>query len=122
MTGLALIAVPVLAFGLRAHWGFVALFVLLAAPAVWEVLSDARSTLGVTRDRISWKTGARGNTIALADIDQVRLATRLDFSQRARLILNNGSKVTIPGACLPPGRELDNVLQGQGITVSRSLF
>jgi len=95
---------------------------LLALPAALDALRDARATLSIDDRTLSWSSGRRGQSIPLDRLAEVRLATTLDFSQRASLLLDTGEHLRIPPECLPPGRTLDTVLAERGIRHHRSLF
>jgi len=60
--------------------------------------------------------------VPLGRIAEVRLATTLDFSQRATLLLDSGERLRIPPECLPPGRLIDAALAARGLPHQRSLF
>lgn len=122
MVGAGLAFLALLIFGVGAHPVIVAIVALLIAPALWDVLRDARASLSVDGAEIAWQTGARTAAVPFTAIDEVVLATTLDFSQRASLRLTDGGRIRIPPECLPGGRVLDNTLEARGIRHRRSLF
>ncbi|MEO0655493.1 MAG: hypothetical protein AAFY77_11570 [Pseudomonadota bacterium] len=122
MVGGALAILLVLIFAVNAHPLIVTVFALLIAPAIWDVWRGAEATLRVDDDGIHWTTGARRAEAPWEAIDEVVLATTLDFSQRASLRLSDGGRMRIPPECLPGGRVLDQVLEARGIRHRRSLF
>lgn len=122
MVGAGLVFLGLLIFAVGAHPLIVAIVALLIAPALWDVLRDACATLTVDDTSIGWQTGARTASVPFTAIDEVVLATTLDFSQRASLRLTDGGRVRIPPECLPGGRRLDAALEARGVRNRRSLF
>ena len=122
IVSIAILALAVLIFVIDAHPFIVALFALIIAPAIWDVIKGNTATLEITDASISWESGARHATVPIEEIDEASLSTTLDFSQRATLIFKQGGKVRIPVECLPPGRVLDRELTERGIANQRSLF
>jgi hypothetical protein len=118
-TALAAIAALIL---LGAAWWIIAGLALLALPAVVEAARDARATLTLDDHALSWSSGRRAQSVPLPRIAEVRLATTLDFSQRATVHADSGEKLRIPPECLPPGRTLDEALTARAIPHRRSLF
>ncbi len=53
MVGIAALFVLILIFGIGAHPAIVAIFVVLTAPAVWDVWRDAKSWLEVSDTHIA---------------------------------------------------------------------
>jgi hypothetical protein len=107
---------------LGAAWWIAGALALLTLPAVVEAIRDRRATLTLDDAALSWSSGRRARRVPLARIAEVRLATTLDFSQRATVRADTGERLRIPPECLPPGRELDAALAARGIPNSRSLF
>ncbi|MEL6645794.1 MAG: hypothetical protein AAFQ79_17820 [Pseudomonadota bacterium] len=122
MVGVALVILLVLIFAVNAHPLIVTIFALLIAPAVWDVWRNADATLTVDDTGIRWSSGPRQAGAEWEAIDEVILATTLDFSQRASLRLTDGGRMRVPPECLPGGRVLDGVLEARGIRHRRSLF
>ncbi len=122
MVGVAILFLLVLVFGIRAHPAIVAIFVLLTAPAVWDVWRDAKSWLEVSETHIAWGVGARTGSVPLDAIEEVRTRTSLDFAQRATIVETRGVKHRIPMPCLPGNRHLDTALEARGVLVKRTLF
>jgi hypothetical protein len=77
---------------------------LLTLPAVIDALRDARATLSLDDDGAVLVERPAGAGRAAPRIAEVRLATTLDFSQRATVRLDSGERLRIPPECLPPGR------------------
>ena len=105
-----------------AAWWITGTLALLTHPAVVEAHRDASASLTLDDEALSWSSGRRARRVPLARIAEVRLATTLDFSQRATVLAGTGERLRIPPECLPPGRALDAALAARGITHSRSLF
>jgi hypothetical protein len=122
LIGAAVLLLLALLFVVEAAWWIAAIVALLTLPAVVEALRDVRATLALDDGQLAWASGRRGRTVPLARIAEVRLATTLDFSQRATLLLDTGDRLRIPPECLPPGRALDAALAARGIPHRRSLF
>ncbi|MFG6582484.1 hypothetical protein [Sulfitobacter sp. 1A12779] len=125
----ALLLLPAIWLALAAAWlwldasgwiiGVLGLFTL---PALWEVFSNPASGLTLDQHSLSWFTGKRDAKIALAQVDRVRLDTRLDMSVRATVILRTGRKIKLPFEATPPHRALEAALQARGITTERHHF
>lgn len=122
LIGAGLAILVVLAFGIDAHPAIVAVAALAVAPAILDVIRGSTATLTLTEREIGWTSGARTARVPLDAIEEVRLATTLDFSQKAVLRLRDGRKVRIPPECLPGGQALDAELERRGVPHSRSLF
>jgi len=100
----------------------VGLLGLFTLPALWEVFSNPASGLTLDQNSLSWFTGKRDAKIALAQIDRVRLDTRLDMSVRATVILRTGRKIKLPFEATPPHRSLEAALQARGVATERHHF
>lgn len=109
-------------FYLSAHILIVGGLVLLAIPALRDIVVNDSATLEIGPDMLAWRVGRRAETVSLSDIDHVKARTALDFSQRATVVGKDGRKLRIPGPCMPPGRRLDNELAARGVAVHRTLF
>jgi hypothetical protein len=107
---------------LDAAWWITAALALLTLPAIIEAIRDARATLTLDDHALSWSSGRRAQSVPLPRIAEVRLATTLDFSQRATVHADTGERLRIPPECLPPGRVLDDALKARAIPHRRSLF
>ena len=122
MVAVAVLFLGVLVFALDASPLVVALFALITAPAVWEVLRDSRAWLKVDDTALTWQAGARRGNVALAQIDEVVLSTTFDLAPRARVRLKSGERFRLPMECLPPGRALDAALEARGVSHRRAFF
>jgi hypothetical protein len=122
LIGLSGLAILGLLLVVDAAWWVVAILALLSLPAIVEALRDARATLALDDGGLRWSSGRRARAVPLDRIAEVRLATTLDFSQRASVLLDTGQRLRIPPECLPPGRTLDAALAARGIPHRRSLF
>ena len=122
MVGAGIGLVALFIFVIDAHPLIVAVAALAVAPAAYDLARGTTATLTLTDRDIAWASGTRAVTVPLAEIDQAVLATTLDFSQRATLLLRDGRRVRIPPECLPGGRILDSELDARGIGNRRSLF
>ncbi|KPP88170.1 MAG: hypothetical protein HLUCCO07_13635 [Rhodobacteraceae bacterium HLUCCO07] len=97
----------------------VALFTL---PALWEFITDPRSTLTLDDRGLGWQTRTTGDTLPLALIDKVRFDTRLDLSVRVTLNLRDGRRIRLPHAATPPHRTFEDVLKAHGVRTERHHF
>jgi hypothetical protein len=118
-TALAVLTAMIL---LGAAWWITGALALLTLPAVIEAIRDARATLTLDDHALAWSSGRRAQSVPLPRIAEVRLATTLDFSQRATVHADTGETLRIPPECLPPGRALDDALKARAIPHRRSLF
>ena len=121
-TSLAVIGLIVLIFGLNAHPLIAAFFAVIVTPAVWDVIANNRAEMEITKSNIRWQVGKRANSAQLDEIDRVKARTGLDFSQRITISMHDGSRRSIPPACIPPGRVLDAELKARGVWVDRTIF
>ncbi|MFG6591586.1 hypothetical protein [Sulfitobacter sp. 1A12157] len=126
-TALMLLPLIWLALGAAWHWldasgWLVGLLGLFTLPALWEVFSNPASGLTLDQHSLSWFTGKRDAKIALAQVDRVRLDTRLDMSVRATVILHTGRKIKLPFEATPPHRALEAALQARGVATERHHF
>ena len=108
--------------GLGAAPWLLALLALPTLPALWELFSDPRSGLRLTDGRLDWRAGARGDGVALAQIDRVRIDLRWDRSPRVTVILRDGKRQRLPDAALPPAADLERALKAHGIAIERHPF
>jgi hypothetical protein len=118
----AAVALLVTLIVIGAAWWIVGGLGLLTLPAVVEALRGVRATLTLDDGALAWASGRRAQEVPLSRIAEVRLATTLDFSQRATVEADTGERLRIPPECLPPGRALDAALAARGIAHRRSLF
>ncbi len=121
-TSFAVVALLVLVFGLKAHPLISAFFAVIVAPAVWDVVSNNRAEMEITKTDIRWRVGKRAHSARLDEIDRVKARTAFDFSQRISLRLHDGSRRAIPPPCVPPGRILDAEFEARGVWVERTIF
>ena len=125
----ALLLLPMIWAALTAAWlwldasgWIIGLLGLFTLPALWEVFSYPASGLTLDQNSLSWFTGKRDAKIALAQVDRVRLDTRLDMSVRATVILRTGRKIKLPFEATPPHRSLEAALQARGVATERHHF
>ena len=107
---------------LNPHPVILFVLVLLLLPAVWDLVKDPESQLLITPEFISWHTGPRRESAQISEIDLVHLKTNFELSQRARITMRNGQKLYIPAPCMPPGRQIDSILENQGLDVKRTIL
>ena len=95
---------------------------LFTIPAVIDVLRNPSSGLQLTTDTISWYSGRRHAEVPLAEVDHIRLDTRLDFSVRASVVLQTGRRIRLPFESTPPHKPFEEALLAQDIKVLRFHF
>ena len=99
--------------------GIIALFTL---PAVYELYANPAAGLSIDGDTLSWFSGKRRATLDRAEVQHVRLDTRLDFSVRATAVLTGGRKVRLPYESTPPDKLLEAALNAHGFQTQRHHF
>ena len=107
---------------LDAAWWIVAFFALLTLPALHDLWRNPQAGLQLDNLMLHWHSGRRQASVALAEIDHMRLDTRWDFSVRATAILTNRTRLRIPAECLPPHRAFEAALEARGVAVQRHHF
>ncbi len=122
MVGAGLLLLIAFIFVIDGHPLLIAVTALAIAPALYDLIRGTTASLSLNDTRIAWTSGSRHGEVPLDQIDIARLATTLDFSQRATLILKDGTKLRLPPESLPPGRVLDGECERRGISHRRSLF
>ncbi|WP_298842253.1 hypothetical protein [uncultured Roseobacter sp.] len=104
-----------------APW-LMAVLALFTLPAAWEIVRNPLATLTLDGRGMRWQSGRRSADVALAELERVRLDTRLDFSVRVTLILTNGARVRLPYECTPPHKSFEETLNQRGIATERHHF
>jgi len=105
-----------------AAWWLMALLALPTLPALYDLYRDPEAGLELDADTLSWRSGRRRGTLALAEIARLRLDTRWDFSVRATAVLGSGRRIRLPDESLPPHRVLEAELLARGVQVERHHF
>lgn len=116
------LALLTLWFVLQASVWVVGLVMLVTLPALLDFATGRRAWLRMDDTVLRWGSGRAEGDVALARIDHVRLETRLDFSIRARLVLEDGRRITLPQDSLPPHPRLQDALEARGIRTERHHF
>lgn len=98
------------------------LLALPTLPALWEVIANPAAGLRLTDSHLRWFSGRRDAEVALAQIDHIRLDTRLDLSVRATVVLRTGRKLRLPFEATPPHRSFEDALTARGVKVLRHHF
>ena len=105
------------------HWAIFLGGVLLTTPALYDLYRNPCHGFDLTPTDI---TLTAPNTdpqhIPLAEIDQVTITTRLDFSARITILLQNGQKLRLHPAQTPPADQLAQVLTQHGVKIQRKHF
>ena len=98
---------------------FLAAFTL---PAVSDLIRNPLSGLTLNNQTLSWFSGRRNGTLALSEIDHIRLDTRLDFSVRVTAVLTTGRKIRLPFESTPPHQAFQDALETRGVRTQRHHF
>lgn len=104
-----------------ASW-IIALIVVFTLPAVWDIYANRRAGFSVDARSLRWYAGRGKAEMPLAEVDYVRLDTRLDFSVRATVFPKQGRKVRLPYESTPPDALLEATLNAHGIRTERHHF
>lgn len=91
-------------------------------PALRDLIRNPAAGLTLSDDKITWHTGRYEGAVELAELDHMRLDTRLDFSVRATAVLTTGRKIRLPFEATPPHRAFEAALEARGIRVKRFHF
>lgn len=95
---------------------------LCTLPAVYDLVTARAAHLSLSADSITWSSGRMKGALALADIDYVRLDTRLDMSVRATIAPKAGQKQRLPLDVVPPHHAFEEALIARGVAVRRHHF
>jgi hypothetical protein len=104
------------------HPMIVTVFALVLAPAIWEVIKGRTHWLKLDSGAISWSIGGVETRVPWSEVEEVRVRTALDMSQRATLHLKSSDRLKVPMPCVPPGRRLENELKARDVPVTRVFF
>lgn len=107
---------------LNAAWWVLLPLALASLPALYEMGKGAVARFELDNSEFRWSSGRRSARVARTDVLRVRLDTRLDFSLRMSLILQDGKRVRLPYECVPPAKSLEQALQTRDIPVERHHF
>lgn len=110
------------AFVLDAVWWVIAIVALFTLPALYDLGRNPVAGVRLDAYTLSWFSGKARAEVALAEIDHIRLDTRLDFSVRASVVLTSGRKVRLPFEATPPHQMLEDALSARGVAVQRHHF
>ncbi len=95
---------------------------VLSLPAVWDFYAARTAGADLYPDRIDWFSGTRSVSVPVAEIDHVRLVTRLDLTVRAAVVLTNGTKLRLPAEATPPSEPFEAALKEAGLRSERHHF
>lgn len=99
--------------------GTIAAFTL---PALWDLYTNRSAGITLSDHQLTWHSGQRGCEINIADINKVRLDTRLDLSVKATIIPHEGRKIRLPYEATPPHKQLEFELNARHIKTERHHF
>jgi hypothetical protein len=100
----------------------IAVLTLATAPALWGWAKGRRAGLSASDAGLSWYSGPHGASLHWAEVQHLRLDTRLDWSIRATLTLTNGQRLRLPLEAVPDPDALEAVFQARNIAVERHHF
>jgi len=109
-------------FALRASVWIVGALLLVSLPALIDFGTGRSAWLRLDDKMLSWGSGGSTGEVALTRITLVRFETRLDFSIRVRLVLDDGRRITLPQDSLPPHPRLQEALEARDIKTERHHF
>jgi len=106
----------------NAAWWIIAIAALCTLPALWDLYSNRAAGITLTDTHLTWHAGARSEQIAYADIDKIRLDTRLDLSVRVTILRTQGGKRRLPHEATPDHKTLETELNARGLKTERHHF
>jgi len=109
-------------FALQASVWIVGALLLVSLPALIDFGTGRSAWLRLDDKMLSWGSGGSTGEVALTRITLVRFETRLDFSIRVRLVLDDGRRITLPQDSLPPHPRLQEALEARDIKTERHHF
>ena len=104
-------------FALQASVWIVGALLLVSLPALIDFGTGRSAWLRLDDKMLSWGSGGSTGEVALTRITLVRFETRLDFSIRVRLVLDDGRRIT-----LPQHPRLQEALEARDIKTERHHF
>ena len=107
---------------LEASIWIVIVLLLFTLPALYDFVTDRRSAMHVTKDGLAWHSGPRQDRLSWAEVEYVRLDTRLDLSVRTSVILPSGRRLRLPIDVTPPVDLFEAALKAHGVRVERHHF
>ena len=116
------LAALTLGFALQASVWIVGALLLVSLPALIDFGTGRSAWLRLDDKMLSWGSGGSTGEVALTRITLVRFETRLDFSIRVRLVLDDGRRITLPQDSLPPHPRLQEALEARDIKTERHHF
>ncbi|QEE35214.1 hypothetical protein FTO60_05495 [Octadecabacter sp. SW4] len=103
-------------------WWIAAAVLVFTLPAIWDLVSNRQSHIGLDDTGLYWQSGKHGGTIPLRDIAKVRIDRRLDLSYRIAAVMVDGRKRRLPPDTQPPVDEFEAALNAKGIKTERNPF
>lgn len=122
VVGAVWIGVALLVWAIHMVWWIAIPLLATTGPALWDIWSNRRAGLRLDDTKINWFSGGLSGDVATAEIEAVRLDTRLDLSVRVTLVLRSGKKIRLPHDCLPPHKVLEAELRAREIACERHHF
>lgn len=116
------LAVLTLWFVLQASVWIVLALLAVSLPALVDFATARQAWLQLDETMLRWKSGRATGEVALARLSKVRFETRLDLSIRARLVLDDKRRITLPQDALPPHPALQDAFEARGIATERAHF
>ncbi|MBV6636425.1 hypothetical protein [Mameliella alba] len=116
------LAAMTLWFALQASVWIVGALLLVSLPALIDFSTGRSAWLRLDDRMLRWGSGGATGEVALTRIALARFETRLDFSIRVRLVLDDGRRITLPQDSLPPHPRLQEALEARDIKTERHHF
>ena len=107
---------------LDAHPLILAALAVPTLPALADLWRNPQAVTCLDHDHLRWRDGRRQAEVALAEIDHLRMDTRLDLSVRTTVVLTSGERLRIPPAAQPPHRDFEQALTARRVAVRRHHF
>ena len=108
--------------GVEAHPALLLLVIAFTLPACWDLLTNPASGMTLSDTEWAWHSGRRRAQVALDEVTEVRMNTRLDFSVKVTLLLRTGVRLVLPFEATPPDTKLEDALRMRGLRVHRTHF
>lgn len=108
---------------LDARIWILAIFALFTLPAIFDIAKGRESKLHIDDRIVEWSPGSgKDGSALLANILQVGVRIRLDFSRRIRFDMRDGTVLRLPPDCTPPGNALEAAFAERQIPIRREYF
>ncbi|MCY4303559.1 MAG: hypothetical protein OXC62_02035 [Aestuariivita sp.] len=103
-------------------WWILAFGVTATLPAIWEIISNRKSGLYLTNNKLKCWSGRHKLEISFTDIDYIRFDTRFDFSVRVSALTVDDKTIRLPYDALPNMKILESACKAHGLRTKRKHF